>query len=524
MSVYTFPSFSRLLRILVACCAWSLLAACSLIRPPEQIAVPTPTSWSTATLPHQGQTAKLSEWWLRFRDPVLVRMINAAQEQSPSIAQARAQIFAVRVLHSQAIDVLLPRVNAQYSLSRSATIPYGAPERISAQMRSIGVQAAWEPGLWGQSFSYLAAVNAQRDSANAGWHEARVLVAANLAQQYFAYRLCLQHVQLSGADRDSRQSSAALSVRSADAGFATAAAMALSSAAAAESAQRYTLQKSLCERQLKALVALTGIAEAELGELISRAPPLLPAQELSQLLYVQQVPAAVIAQRPDVYRAQRELIVASHQVGIARTALLPSLSFSGYLTKSHTVFGTGSRDANTWSVGPLVLNLPLLGRSGLYAGVDSARAAYEAAAKAYVASVRGAVRDVEQNLLSLAGMAERHDNAVVAHQAYLRSHQASERKYQAGLASRSEVEEARRAQINAENSLLASQEERINAWINLYLALGGGFDPQQSRNDDEVLSAASLPTMSEDAASANSVNSSSSNAANRPADHSGTRP
>ena len=189
------------------------------------------------------------------------------------------------------------------------------------------------------------------------------------------------------------------------------------------------------------------------------------------------MPASVIRQRPDVYQAQRELVAAAESVGVAQAALLPSLDLSGSLLRSRVSTGGVSQSFNSWSVGPFTLSLPLLGRRALQAGVDSAQARYDSAATAYAGTLRTAVAEVERSLVALAVLSEQASTNQVALAGYSQSFTATEARYRVGLANLNELEEARRLLLNARSSAVALQQDRIQAWIDLYVALGGGFDP-----------------------------------------------
>ena len=119
----------------------------------------------------------------------------------------------------------------------------------------------------------------------------------------------------------------------------------------------------------------------------------------------------------------------------------------------------------------------LTGRGALNANVDSAQARYEAAALSYAGVLRQAVSEVEQALVTLSGLNERLAATETAVAGYNRSFEATEARYRVGFANLNELEEARRLKLNADSSLVALQQERLNAWLQLYVALGGGFDP-----------------------------------------------
>jgi outer membrane protein TolC len=189
------------------------------------------------------------------------------------------------------------------------------------------------------------------------------------------------------------------------------------------------------------------------------------------------VPAELLRQRPDVHRAQNQWVAAAQEVGLAQAALRPSLSFSGSLMANRVWAAGVSATVDTWSLGPLSLSLPLLGRERLHATVDAAAAQYDAAGSAYAATVRQAVTEVEQALVSLAALRERALAAEVATEGYRASLGGTEARYRAGLASLNELEEARRYLLGAENAVLLLRQERLAAWVRLYVALGGGFEP-----------------------------------------------
>ncbi|HEX5737531.1 MAG TPA: efflux transporter outer membrane subunit [Hydrogenophaga sp.] len=463
-------------RLLAAVASAAVLSACSVSKPPAHLPVDLPATWYAPPLAHQGSTEQLTAWWGRFDDPVLTDWIARAQMQSPSVASARAQVFAARAAREGVDAQNNPQVGAVANASRGITDPT-VPLGTSL---NAGLQASWAVGLWGEAQSRRSSAQALQDAANAGWHEARVLVASELAQLYFGQRLCQAQLAVAARDRDSRAVTAENNVISERAGLTAPAVAALARASGAESAARYRQQDEVCERQVKSLTALTAVPEPDVRQGLAAAPDLqglLRSPQMDRMLSVDAVPAEVIRQRPDVYRAQRELVAASEDVGVARAALLPSLSLSGSVLRNRLSGGGTEVSFNTWSIGPISLSFPLIGREALQAQADSAVARYEAAKVAYAGSLRQAVAEVEQALVTLSGLREREASSEIAVAGYGQSFQATEARYRVGLANLNELEEARRLKLNADSSAVALQQERINAWIQLYVALGGGFDP-----------------------------------------------
>jgi outer membrane protein TolC len=192
---------------------------------------------------------------------------------------------------------------------------------------------------------------------------------------------------------------------------------------------------------------------------------------------VASVPAQALMQRPDLYQAGREVAAASAEVGNTRAQRLPRLTLSGSVAAGNVRSGGVSSDAQTWSIGPLALTLPLFDGGRRAANVDAAQARYTEAVALYQARARQAVREVEEALVYLDSSASRSEDARVAAEGYRASFAGTEARYKGGLASLVELEDARRTALAAETALVGLQRERIAAWIALYRAAGGGWTP-----------------------------------------------
>jgi outer membrane protein TolC len=122
--------------------------------------------------------------------------------------------------------------------------------------------------------------------------------------------------------------------------------------------------------------------------------------------------------------------------------------------------------------------VPLFDAGVRAASRDSARARLDAAQAAWAGRVRDAVREVEEALLRLEAAARQTERTDVAAAAYRRSLGSVQARRVAGFASDVDLEEARRIALAAESALLALAHERVQAWIALYRAAGGGWSPQ----------------------------------------------
>ncbi|MDB5930207.1 MAG: efflux system, outer rane lipoprotein NodT family, partial [Polaromonas sp.] len=306
------------------------------------------------------------------------------------------------------------------------------------------------------------------------WHEARVSVAAEVANQYDSLRTCRLLAGVTGRDAASRQETARLSDLSTQSGFTAPATDALARASAAEARGRSVRQAALCELDLKALVALTGLAEPDLRQKLA-----LAQVEYAQpaTISIASVPAEALSQRPDVFNAAREVAAASADVGAAQAARYPRLGLSGAIGSTRVRAGGVSTDLDTWSIGPLTLSVPLFDGGRRVADAQAAQARYDEAAALYRARVRQAVQEVEQALVNLQGSDARQDDALAAVAGYRAAFTGTEALYKNGLASLLDLEDARRTLLAAETSNVNLQQERKAARVALYRAMGGGWAP-----------------------------------------------
>ncbi len=467
------------------------LAGCAITPPATQVGDQAASQWysplpnsspNSSQLPHQGSVKELSNWWQSLGDPLLVELITSAQAVSPSVTAATNRIQQARSALVAAGAAVVPNLSAATNASRGGS-QLNVPV---ASVGQVGLQASWEVDLWGGNRAAKDAALARLEGSQAGWHEARVSVAAEVANTYLNLLTCEQLVSVAKDDVTSRTETSRLTDLLAKAGFTAPANAALARASNAQSQSQLTLQRTQCDMQVKALVALTALTEPVLRQKITRVdlengytatkslsnlnnPQILPS--------VPGLPAQLLAQRPDVFAAQQEIAAASGDVGSAQAAKYPRLGLSGSVGLATLRTGGVSTDGATWSIGPISVTLPILDGGRSSAAVDLAKANYEAATANYRAKVRGAVREVEEALLSVQSAADRLQDAAIATEGYSAAFAASEARFKSGLGSLSDLEDTRRTALAAKTALLNLERERSAAWVALYRAVGGGWSP-----------------------------------------------
>ncbi|SFP45308.1 efflux transporter outer membrane subunit [Variovorax sp. 770b2] len=501
----------RRLRLIASRCLLPLglslgLAGCGLMRPPATVEAPFPAQWN-APLPHGGSLASLADWWRQLDDPLLVELIAAAETASPNLASAAARVAEARSTRVQAGAALLPSLDGTGTASRgvsgssfsgggtgaSSSSSSSAAAAATAPLTTLqaGLQSKWEIDLFGRLRADRDSAQQKLDSATAKWHDARVAVAAETANAYFAERACRQQLRVSESDAKSRSETSRLTDLSARAGFTAPADAALARASASDASGRLTQQRAQCAIQRKALVALSGIDEPTLAQKLAVSHT---QRALVVMGSIQSVPAAALSQRPDVYAAELAVASASADVGSAEAERYPKLSISGSIGRMQ-IRTSGFRESlDTWTVGPVSLTVPLLDGGARQANTDAAKARYTEAVSLYRANVRQAVREVEEALVNLDAIDARTTDADSAVKNYQASFDATQARYSSGLASLFELEDSRRTLFTAQTARVTLQRERAEAWVSLYRSMGGGWNrPESSMTSSSTSTVATSP-------------------------------
>jgi NodT family efflux transporter outer membrane factor (OMF) lipoprotein len=459
-----------------------VVSGCALTPPGPAQAPALPSQWQaplpsvTVVLPHGGQPAELASWWSRFDDPLLPRLVDAAQQGNGDLAQAAARIAQARANVRASGADYWPQFTGVGNASRTRTEVGQFPGTFTQNSTSFGVDALWEIDLFGVTRNNVRAARARSDSAQAQWHDLRVSLAAEVAATYVSLRACQALVDVYTQDAGSQKRTAELTQIKAKAGLESSANASLSTASAADASNRLIGQQADCDVLIKTLVALTTLPEAELRpQLVARNAQLpQPAQ-----FRVDAVPAQWLAQRPDVAALEREVLAAAGDVGAAQADRYPRVSLAGTLSVvSASTGGSGSSvNGTNWSIGP-ALSLPVFDAGRRAATVDAAQARYDEARARYEQRVRTAASEVEQALVRLDAALRREADAQQAALGFRQYFEAQQALVDVGAGSLLDLEQARRNALLAAAGLVNVQRERVASWITLYKSLGGGWTPE----------------------------------------------
>jgi NodT family efflux transporter outer membrane factor (OMF) lipoprotein len=443
-----------------------VLAACTVgpnYRPPEAASLSVPDTYYQR--PAGAQPADLARWWERFDDPLLTRFIDDATAGNFDLAAASARLTQARESLVQARAGLVPTVTGSAGAGRTV----GAGNDHNSF--NLGADAAWEADLFGR---IRRGIEAARADAEVSWYDRealRVAIAAEVATNYVDARLAQERLTIARDTLAIADDNLRIATWRRQAGLVSSLDVEQARASRAQTAASIPNLENAFASATYRIAVLTGRAPGALtGELSAAKPiPKGPADVAVG------IPADTLRQRPDVRAAERSLAAATARIGVAEAQLLPDLRLSGNIGTSAFSIG-GLFNAITGGIFSS-LSQTLFDGGRLRSQVRSQRAATEAALAAYHQSVLTSLEDVENALLALRAARERQVQFAIALQAATNSELLARTEYRSGLTDFQQLLEAERTLLSARDGVAASRGDEALALVQLYRALGGGWDP-----------------------------------------------
>ena len=214
---------------------------------------------------------------------------------------------------------------------------------------------------------------------------------------------------------------------------------------------------------------------------IEQAPIRVPPPEIPVGL-----PSALLERRPDIAEAERQAAAANQQIGIAKAAFYPTLTFAASAgVEATNVLNWLTWPARFWTLGPQLAQI-LFDAGKRTAQVAQAQAGYDATAAAYRQTVLTAFQQIEDNLSALRILAAESAVLQQAVRSAERSVTVSTAQYKAGTASYLQVITVQTIALQDERSALDVQTRRMTASVLLIQALGGGWDASRLPTVEDV--------------------------------------
>ena len=415
-------------------------------------------------------------WWRLFNDRELNRLVTRALTANNDLAAAKARVNTSRALVGVDRAKLFPTLDLAGSagINRSSAdtlgrnLPPGAGVDLESQNYRSTFDLAYEPDLWGRNLRQIEASSAAAAASEALLDSQRLGVAAEVARQYFLLRgLDAQEAVLHDTVK-SRQDALEIQKSKADAGLID-----------GLSSSRATTEVELANSDLASVQRQRGAAEHALAVLCGARPNdfSVSARPPSDFLPTLRVglPADVLNRRPDVRAAEQDLRATNARIGVAEAAFYPnfSLTASGGL-QALDVSRFLDWENRILSLGAGVV-APVTDGGTNQANYQAARSRYDEALAKYRQTLLVALREVEDALVDLKGLAKSHAALEGALKSASDTRQLSQERFDKGLTSYLDVVDADRTVLQtrlALSQLAAQQRITLTA---LAKALGGGW-------------------------------------------------
>ena len=409
----------------------------------------------------------LAQWWQRFNDPLLNALVTQALQANTSIRSAQAALQQARALRDVKGAALLPGLSASGSAQRSQS----GDNDASSSFR-VGLDASWEPDVFGGKRSTLNAAEADAQAAHASLADVQVSVAAEVALAYIQLRGQQAQLLIARNNLASQNETLQITDWRAQAGLITSLEVEQARSASEQTSALIPSLIASIAKSRHSLAVLTGQTPGALEDLLS-APQALPqaAEDLAL-----NIPAQTLRQRPDIRAAEHRISAALARVSAAEAARYPGFSISGSLGLNALTLGALTNGVSVVSTLLGSLSVPLLDGGAARAQVRAQASALEQARVSYEAVVLTALKEVEDALVALQGDRTRLIHLQSAATAAGNSALLAQQRYSSGLIDFQTVLQTQRTLLTAQDSVASTRTDLSADHVRLYKALGGGWN------------------------------------------------
>jgi NodT family efflux transporter outer membrane factor (OMF) lipoprotein len=458
----------------------SMLGACTVgpdYTPPKP---DVPTNWTehAATPAEIARTnQELKKWWSGFGDQALDRLVEQALATNLDLKIASQRLIGARAARVIAASADAPHINAgataaDLQASNTVAFPPVFWEKSNYQFYQIGFDATWEIDVFGGTRRAVQAAEADYDATIEARRAILVSLLAELATDYASLRASQERLAIANRNVTAARASLDLTQRSFTRGLGNDLEVAQAQAQLQLALSAPPPLHAAIARMTHAISVLLGqvpggALEQELAGSAGKIPaaPGLPVS----------LPSEVIANRPDIRRAERRFAAATARIGVAVADMYPHFSIPLSLTPETSTMAELFRLSSlAWHIG-LSATQHISTGGALSARVRQAQEEAEEARLAYQQTVLRALQNVEDGLINYTTEGQRDVTLKAAAEASELAFQRSTRLYQAGLTDFLHVLVDERAAYAAEDMATQSELESIADAIALYKALGAGW-------------------------------------------------
>jgi len=461
-----------LIAVLCVCVTWIQVAAQSGRQP--QVQTPPVYRGDTATQPDRQTLADL-KWFELFKDPKLQQLINDALASNYDLRQAVANIDAARASLGITRSEQFPQIIASADVvtqrqSRSSSVELPEPIKRDRSFGSVLLNLLnFELDIWGRLRKQTAAARADLLATEEARRFVTTTLVSDVATAYFTLREFDYELEISRRTLASRQESLRLIQLRQERGVATMLDVRQAEELVYDATEVIPGLELSIQQTENFLSYLTGRnpSAIERGASLTeqQMPPAVPAG----------LPSDLIERRPDIRAAENSLIAANARIEVAKKEYFPRISltsFLGYESGQLTSLFSGSR--NVWSLAEQVTQ-PIFTAGRIKSNIRFTQAQRDFLLVDYQKTIQAAFRDVSDSLIAYQKVREvRTQRSLLVDTLRDRS-RLSYLRYTGGVATLLDALDADRELFEAERSLALARRDELLSVVQLYKALGGGW-------------------------------------------------
>jgi len=410
------------------------------------------------------------KWWEVFQDSKLQELINTALQQNFDVRIAADHIFEAQQQLNITNSYQLPTINAIAEPSGERYEKIRTINPYSWGSYEVGGSLSWDLDFWGKYRRMIEASKANLLATQWARQEVITTLIAQVAGAYFQLRELDMELEISKSTLNSRQESLILIKHLADHG-----AESMLDVRQAEQLV-YTASEEIpdLERRIQQQENLISILLGNNPGSIGRGLTLI--QQPHAPLVPVGLPSSLLERRPDIRQAEQQLIAFNAQIGVAEGAYFPDISLTasgGYESAALSKLFSGP--SGLWDIAG-TLTQPIFTAGRIRAGVKFAKAQQQEALHQYQKTIQEAFREVSDALVAYRKTQEFTTQQDLLTQSAQDAARLSDLRYKGGSASYLEVLNSQTSYFSAEIGLAQARLNELQALVDLYKALGGGWE------------------------------------------------
>jgi NodT family efflux transporter outer membrane factor (OMF) lipoprotein len=437
-----------------------------------------PKQWSSES---NRSSYNLDKWWESFYSEELDSLIEEGFQYNRDLKAAAARIEIADAYARVAGASLYPQIGSTFNASRERQIlkDYGVDgDIIRNNVNNFGVSLniSWELDLWGKIRAMTKAAIADLEATYEIYNALALSTAGQIAKAWFALIEAGQQLELVQKTVNNYEETARYTANRVNRGIQAPNDKYLAYTNLEQAKELLQQQKEILDqtkRQLEVLLGRYPLSKINVPEKLPLLPASVPAG----------VPAEIIGRRPDLRAEERRLTAALERIKGAKGELYPSISITGSGGRASTDFDDLlSGDFGVWKIAGNLLQ-PIFQGGRLRAQVMVRKGEFKEAAENFAQSALTAFMEVELTLTSENILLERESVLANAVDRAKKALEISLNRYAQGVESFIVVLESQRRALDVERMFISVRRQILDNRVDLYLALGGGFENNEVKED-----------------------------------------